>query len=37
MMETTNRNRELIADLAPQRTRLCEAKMMRIGGRAAAD
>jgi hypothetical protein len=36
MMKATNRNRELIADLAPQRSRLREAKMVRIGGFAAA-
>ena len=36
MMEATNRNRELIADLAAQRTRLRKAKMMRIGWFAAA-
>jgi hypothetical protein len=36
MMETTNRNRELIADFAAQRTRLCKAKMMRVGWFAAA-
>jgi hypothetical protein len=36
MMQATNRNRELIADFAPQRTRLRKSKMMRIGRLAAA-
>jgi hypothetical protein len=31
MMKATNRNRELIADFAAQRSRLRKAKMMRIG------
>jgi hypothetical protein len=35
MMKATNRNRELIADLASERTRLRKAKMVRIGGFAA--
>jgi hypothetical protein len=36
MMEATNRNRELVADLAAQRPRLRKAQMMRIGRFAAA-
>ena len=36
MMETTNRDRVLIADFAAQCTRLCKAKMMRVGRFAAA-
>jgi hypothetical protein len=36
MMEAANRNRELIADLAAQRTRLGKTKMMRIGWFAVA-
>jgi hypothetical protein len=36
MVKSTNRYRELITDFAAQRTRLCEAKMVRIGGFAAA-
>jgi hypothetical protein len=36
MVKATNRNRELIADFASQRTRLRKAKMMRIGRLAAA-
>ncbi len=36
MMQTTNRNRELVADLATQRPRLCKAQMMCIGRFAAA-
>ncbi len=36
MMEATNRNRELVADLAAQRTRLRKTEMMRIGRFAAA-
>ena len=36
MMKATNRYCEFIADLASQRSRLREAKMVRIGGFAAA-
>ena len=36
MMETTNRNRELIADFSSQRSRLGEAKMVRVRRLAAA-
>ena len=35
-MQATDRNSELIADLASQRARLRKAKMMRIGRFAAA-
>ena len=37
MMTTAQRHRELVADLAPERTRLRKTQMMRIGGRAATD
>jgi hypothetical protein len=36
MMKATNRNRELIADFASQRSRLCKPKMVRIGRFTAA-
>jgi hypothetical protein len=36
MMETTNRNRELVADFASERARLCEAKVMCVRRGAAA-
>jgi hypothetical protein len=36
MMKSTNRNRELIADLASQRSRLRKPKMVRIGRLTAA-
>jgi hypothetical protein len=36
MMKATNRNRELIAHFASQRTRLRKVQMMRIGRFAAA-
>jgi hypothetical protein len=36
MMQAAYRNRELIADFAPQRSRLHKAKMVRIGRLAAA-
>ncbi len=37
MMEPAERDREFVADLAVQRARLREAKVMCFGGRAAAD
>ena len=36
-MRTTKRHRELIADLATERTRLRESQMVWIGGAATAD
>jgi hypothetical protein len=37
MMSPAERHSEFIADFAPEGARLCEAKMMRIRRRAAAD
>ena len=37
MMAAAERNRELVADLATKRALLCEAQMMSIGWRSAAD
>ena len=37
MVRAAGRDRELIADLASERTRLCEAQMVRIGGPPATD
>jgi hypothetical protein len=37
MMTTTERHRELVADLTAERTRLRKTQMMRVGRRAATD
>src|ERR1700679_1376691 len=37
MMAAAQRHRELVADLAAERTRLCKTQMMRVGRRAATD
>ena len=37
MVETTERDRKLVADLSAERTRLGKAEMMRIAGRPAAN
>ena len=37
MMQAAQGNRELVADLAPERARLGKAQMVRLGGRAAAN
>ena len=37
VVRPTQRHRELVTDLASERTRLCEAQMVWIGGPATAD